>query len=409
MMYRKPARRVFRGLMWVGAVALVAIFAAMLILPMNRHPLHEADARTAPGADMTGADNETDGRADASVHRARDKGEEEPRQAPGGEGSTARARDQAAGADASRIAAVSGYTVVRLDPETQERSGLKTQVLEPLNFAPEIDAFGRVVDIQPLLALRARYTAAQSQADIARTTLTAAKNEYDRLFDLNKQEGDVATKRIQQAEAEWKKNQAELRGFEVDMASIRDETRQQWGQVLANWALEGSSPDFERLLKHQDVLVLVTLPPAQTLPSGTETIQIFVGGDRAHPAPAALVSPAPTTDPVVQGETYFFRSPAAGLRAGMRPDVTINQTKNAALGVVVPQSAVIWALGQAWAYVRLDAMHFVRRPVSTATEAPGGWFVIDTVKPGDSVVVAGAQMLYAEEFRSQIHNEDNND
>jgi len=120
------------------------------------------------------------------------------------------------------------------------------------------------------------------------------------------------------------------------------------------------------------------------------------------------VSPAPTTDPVVQGETYFFRSAASALRAGMRVDVWIDQAKNAATGVIVPQSAVVWALGQAWAYVQLDTMHFVRRPVSTATEAPGGWFVADTIKPGDSVVVAGAQMLYAEEFRSQSHDEDNN-
>ncbi len=408
-MNRKPARRILRGLMWAGAVALVAVFSAMLVLPMNHHPLREAGERAAPGAAMAGADQEAGDRADVSADWTRDKDEEEASETAGGQGGTARARYEAAGAEASRVAAVAGYTVVRLDPETQERAGLKTQVLDPLNFAPEIDAFGRVVDIQPLLAQRTRYTAAQSQADIARTTLAAAKNEYDRLSALNKQEGDVATKRIQQAEADWKKNQAELRGFETEMASIRDETRQQWGQVLAGWALEGPSSDFDRLLKHQDALILVTLPPAQTLPSGTETIQVFAGSERAHPAPASLVSPAHATDPVVQGETYFFRSPAAGLRAGMRLDVTINQTKNAALGVVVPQSAVIWALGQAWAYVRLDAMHFARRPVSTATEAPGGWFVVDTLKPGDSVVVAGAQMLYAEEFRPQIQNEGNND
>ena len=394
-MTRKPMGPILRGGLWTGAVLLVAIFAAMLLFPMDRdlmndprhHPVSTADADDGAkdGSDAKTAEPETH---EDAIRRA--------------------GRTEAVGSDASRLEVVGGNTVLRLDPQTQERSGLKSEVLEAANISPGIAAFARVIDIQPLLAQRARYTAAQTQADVARTTLAAAKNEYDRLEGLNKQEGDIATKRIQQAEADWKRNQAELRGYETQTVSIRDETRQQWGQVLSGWALDASSPEFERLLKHQDALLLVTLPPGQTLPPETDTVQIATGGDRAHAAPAAYVSPAPTTDPVVQGETHYFRSAATGLRAGMRVDVWIKQAKNAALGVVVPQSAVVWALGQAWAYIRIDSMHFVRRPVSTATEAPGGWFVTDTIKPGDSVVVAGAQMLYAEEFRWQIRDEDNN-
>lgn len=409
MMRRKPAGRILRGVLWTGAVVLVAIFAAMLLLPMKHDLLRDAGDRLVHVADTaTGVNRDKDSAVAAAPSRSENENDAETGTTGHEDAIRRPGRGEAVGSDASRVDVVGGYTVLRLDPETQERSGLKTQTLEPVNFAPEIDAFGRAVDIQPLLAQRARYTAAQAQADVAKTTLTAAKNEYDRLSSLNKQEGDIATKRVQQAEADWDRNQAEFRRFETEMASIRDETRQQWGQALAGWALEGSSPEFERLLKHQDVLLLVTLPPGQTLPPGTETVQMATGGDRTHAAPATYISPAPATDPIVQGETYFFRSAASALRAGMRVDVTINQTKNAALGVVVPESAVIWALGQAWAYVQLDTMHFVRRPVSTATEAPGGWFVADTIKPGDSVVVAGAQMLYAEEFRWQIHDEDNN-
>ena len=91
----------------------------------------------------------------------------------------------------------------------------------------------------------------------------------------------------------------------------------------------------------------------------------------------------------------------------MRLDVWIGESKTAESGVIVPQSAVIWALGQAWAYVKTDDEHFVRRQVPTGTTAPGGWFVADSIKPGDAIVVAGAQTLYAEEFRWQIRNEDN--
>ena len=406
-MTRKPMGRILRGGLWTGAILLVAIFAAMLLFPMKRDLTSDARDHPVSAADADGGGKE--GTAGASSQRPHDGNAAKTAEPETHEDAIRRGgRAEAVGSDASRLEVVGGYTVLRLDTQTQEQSGLKSEVLAPVNLSPEIAAFARVVDIQLLLAQRARYTAAQAQADVARTTLAAAKNEYDRLEALNKQEGDIATKRIQQAEADWQRNQAELRGFETQTASIRDETRQQWGQVLTGWALDAASPEFERLLKHQDALLLVTLPPGQTLPPETDIVRIATGGDRAHAAPAAYVSPAPTTDPVVQGETHYFRSAAAGLRAGMRVDVWINQSKNAAQGVVVPQSAVVWALGQAWAYVRVDPVHFVRRPVSTATEAPGGWFVTDTIKPGDSVVVAGAQMLYAEEFRWQIHDEDNN-
>ena len=391
MIHRRPSRRLLRAALWTGAAVLAAVFAVLLLTPQRKASIHEAEDRLAPA--MSGA-NEGADKDGAAPER--------------GDALRRADRREAVGSEAGRVEVVGGFNVLRLDAEIQERSGLRTQVLKSVDFAPQIAAFGRVADIQPLLAQRARYTSAQGQADVARATLAAFKAEYDRLSALRKEEGDIATKRIQQAEAEWKRNQAEMRRFEADTEAVRDETRQQWGQVLTVWALGGASPEFDRLIKHQDALLLVTLPPGQTLPAGTETVQVARDGDRANAVPAAYVSPAPVSDPVIQGETHFFRTAAAGLRAAMRLDVWVDEAKSAATGVVIPQSAVIWALGQSWTYVQIDNTHFVRRPVSTKTEAPGGWFVNDTVKPGDTVVVAGAQMLYAEEFRWQIRDEDNN-
>ena len=43
-------------------------------------------------------------------------------------------------------------------------------------------------------------------------------------------------------------------------------------------------------------------------------------------------------------------------------------------GVLVPEAAVVWHGGGAWAYVKEDNDTFVRRPVDTSHEASGGWF-----------------------------------
>jgi hypothetical protein len=383
-----------RIVLWIAASAILIGVGAVFLLPNHKEAANESDK--APIAANKGHNDDAAGSSDKTPADATPDHED-----------ALRSHDSSADESQARVEVVGGLTTLRLDASTQARGGLRTEVLKPVSFSPEIAAFGLVADLQPLLAQRARYAAARSEADVARTTLASAKSEYDRLSSLNKEEGDIATKHIQQAEAEWKRNQAELRRFESEMQGIHDETRQQWGAVVTGWALDGNSPEFEKLLNHDDVLILVTLPPGQSLPSGIETVQIGRNGDRANAKPATYLSPAPATDPLVQGETHYFRAAADNLRAAMRLDVWIGKSKSAETGVIVPQSAVIWALGQAWAYVKTDDEHFVRRQISTGTAAPGGWFVADSIKPGDNVVVAGAQTLYAEEFRWQIRNEDN--
>jgi hypothetical protein len=301
---------------------------------------------------------------------------------------------------------VGGRPTVRLDAATQARSGIATTVLEPVNYTPEIGGTGRVLDLQSLLAQRSRYTDARYGGDVVRATLAAAKKEYDRLAKLHSDEGDIATKRLQESEAAVKRAEAELRRSEAEMASIREETRQQWGPTLADWALEHETPEFDRLLERKDVLLLVTLPAGETLSKGATLALIGRGGDRTNMQEAQYVSPAPATDPVTQGETHFFRTDARSLRSEMRVDVWIARPGAPQTGVVVPSSAVVWATGQAWAYVQSDADHFVRWPVPTAVAVPGGWFVHDGLKPGDRLVTTGAQMLFAEEFRWQIRDED---
>ena len=411
MMRRKPLGRGLRATLWSAAALVVLAVAAVLLLPRVQISIRGGDAAPAAAADKPAVNSGDAGKSDDN--KTDDNAAPElkaPNAAPEPEHEDAlrshdRRDDEAAGE--SQVKVMGGYTVLQLKPDVQERSGLHTEILKPVTFAPEIDAFGRVVDIQPLLSDRGRYTAAQGRAEVARATLNAAKAEYDRLAALQKDEGDVATKRVQEAEAEWKREQAEVRSAEADMAAVRDDMRQQWGSVIASWALDGSSPELEHLLSHEHVLLLVTLPPGQTLPPDTQTAQVARNGNRAGAVAATFVSPAHTADATVQGETYYFHASAADLRAGMRVDVWIQQSKNAAAGVIVPQSAVVWAMGEAWAYIQIDNTHFVRRPVSTKTEAPGGWFVSDAIKPGDTVVIAGAQMLYADEFRWQIRDQDN--
>ena len=390
-MTRRSRTRAFRTALVAAALTLAGL-AAWIALTPDREALLRAGVDKA--ATVLGGLSDREPGAKTQVATA------SPRAAG------AAADEDAKQAGGAGIEIVGGRPTVRLDAATQARSGVATAVLTAVTFNPEIRGSARVLDLQPLLAQRSRYTDARYAGDVVRATLAAARKEYDRLVKLHRDAGDIATKRLQESEAAVRKAEAELRRHEADMTSVREETRQQWGPTLADWALEHETPEFDRLLARQDVLLLVTLPAGETLPKAQIRAVVGRGGDRANTQEAHYVSPAPATDPVTQGETYFFRTAAEALRSEMRVDVWVARSGEPEEGVVVPSSAVVWATGEAWAYVQTDADHFVRRPVSTEVATRGGWFVHDGWKAGDRLVVAGAQMLYAEEFRWQIRNED---
>jgi hypothetical protein len=61
----------------------------------------------------------------------------------------------------------------------------------------------------------------------------------------------------------------------------------------------------------------------------------------------------------------------------------------ATVAAVPPEAVVSWE-GKSWAYVRRSPTQFSRREAAA-------------VRPGDEVVVNGAQQLLSEEMRAQLH------
>jgi hypothetical protein len=57
--------------------------------------------------------------------------------------------------------------------------------------------------------------------------------------------------------------------------------------------------------------------------------------------------------------------------------------------------------GLAWVYVEQEPGKYLRTAVSTDRPVPGGW-IISSLKPGERVVIQGAEQLLSEEFRAGI-------
>lgn len=306
---------------------------------------------------------------------------------------------------ASHVAAEKGATVVSLSAEAQKASGIAVEALHSSLHQSQLVSYGSVVGIEPLIDLRARYLSAKADIGTVLASLANTQQDYQRLQALNRDNRNVSDRAVQAAEAAWKADEAKLAAAKTLAAGIRDSMRQQWGDALARWAAGEQGNGLAKLLSHEEVLIQAALPFEGLQAEKIAAIEVAPAGSHGKPVAAVYVSPSPQTDATLQGRTYFFRAQARELRAGMRVEAHIRTQGNQAAGVLIPNAAVVWYAGKAWAYRKEGGDKFVRMLVDTSQEAGDGWFAASGFKEGDQLVVSGTQLLLSEELKYQIKNE----
>ena len=324
-----------------------------------------------------------------AVETAQDKGED---------------KNKADKADKPVVA--TGKMMVRINDEIGDYSGIDVQPLVKTRFSPESKALAKVVALRPLLQLHARYNQALSALNIRKVAQQSAKQELARLTSLAKKIGSVATKNVTAAQVTLKMENAKLQGLRFDLQAIKEEGMQTWGETVAGWVLAKNSKEWQRLLSHQDSLLLLTLPADSTLAADVSFIHIARNGSRLQARKAYYVSPALTTDQGIQRETYFFKTATGKLRVGMNLDAWLPTSNTSLSGVYIPDQAIVWNDGQAWVYVQRGDDLYQRRLLHAAIPAIGGLFVQQGLVAGDKLVMRGAQMLLSEEFKWQIDDEE---
>ena len=70
-------------------------------------------------------------------------------------------------------------------------------------------------------------------------------------------------------------------------------------------------------------------------------------------------------------------------------------------GTVLPSAALIRHEGEVFVYVQDGPETFRRKPVELARPEENGWFVRGGVRPGEAVVIVGAQQMLSEELKSK--------
>jgi hypothetical protein len=307
--------------------------------------------------------------------------------------------------DDDKPVANAGQGSIALTAKAQAVSGLQTITLTSVSNHPEFTAYGKAVNIQPLIELRNRYLVALTERGGATARFRQAEQNIKRQQDLYR-EGVASKHNLQVQQAQWQTDKALFDASGVQGKAIIDQARLNWGKKLTEWALSADTDPLSGFLSGKKTLLHITLPVNKQLASEIQGIEVEASGKRSAATKAELISAAPQTDATAQGESYFFQADGNHIRTGMRVAAWIPEQGESQPGIVIPKSALIWYMDQAFVYIKTAEEQFNRRAIDRYSAAAGGYFVGSGLNEGEQLVVAGGQMLLSEELRGQIPDED---
>ena len=362
-----------------------------------------------------------------------------------------------------------GEPLLKVDAATQARAGLQIQVLTPQTLQPEILVYGRLEEdpsqsfvlrapmagilhfapgkgwpavgdklrdeavigaMEPRLApterisLSSQLVTARSEVNAGASAAAAARAAYERARILNADNKNVSDRALQEAEARLKAEEERLKAATENVrllksslessgpAGTRPLVVERGGDVVEvmaqpGEAIEPGSPIL-RVAKLDRLLARVDVPVGQRVPQSVDTARIVPAGFEDQPIRGDRVTLAPAADPRTQGQTFLFR--LAGTRFGLRPGIAVTAYLNLPgpprRGVIIPRSALVRLSGKSYVYVQTAPDQLVRKEVPLDDPVEGGYFTSANFRPGDRVVVAGAQTLPSEEFKSQTTGEE---
>ena len=265
-----------------------------------------------------------------------------------------------------------GYVRVILD--LQRNLGLETAPLVAERRAQQIEAFARVLDPGPLVALNSDLQVEVLKAE-------SSKAEAARVKSLGTQSAAPASLA----------SQAKARSDASRVSFLRERIGLEWGPGVTGLGDRGRKRLIRALVAGQAALVRVD-SPANVGQARARTVEIHVGSEVAR---GIVLGPARVGEPSLRSSGLIVEvvGPAAallsvGLRESAALDVGSPQN-----GVAIPRTAVVRYLGGDWAYIRHLDEQFERRSVQNGVTEQTSVFVASGFSPGERVVTRGALRL----------------
>ncbi len=300
---------------------------------------------------------------------------------------------------------IDGQIAIHLDEQTQKISGLETQRFKPFEFQPEYIAYGKAISIAPLLSTLNQYLTTSAKQASAKARLASAEKTMARLRRLHKNK-IVSSQKLQQIQSQWQSDNAIYNEMVNQSKLIINNSHLQWGAKITQWSTGRDSAEFDSLRSGKSTLLTINLAAAAPLLQNIETIFISPKGQRKNAFKASFISILPTVDKFSQGLQYSFITESPAIKPGANFMAWIPLQGKALTGIIIPESAVAWHLGQSFVFIKINNEQFVHKNISPPIKVANGYFITEPIDADDEIVIKGTQMLLSHEFRSQIPDED---
>jgi hypothetical protein len=310
--------------------------------------------------------------------------------------------DEAATTETVQI--VDGQVVIQLEEELQQLSGLETQRFKQTEFQAEFIAYGKAISASPLTVILNQYLSASAKQAGAKARLSRTEKAISRLRNLHKNE-IISTRKLQAQQSQYQTDKAIYDEMHYKSKLIVNNSKLQWGEVLTHWATGRHSPQFEQLLDGSATLLSITLPAGSAPLAQTKNIIISPSGNRKEAVKVAFVSLLPTVNEFSQGLQYIFITDNKTIKTGMNITAWLPKQNTQLTGIIIPESSLVWHLGQSFIFIKIDEEHFVHRNIAEPIKVHNGYFIAEQLSENEQVVIKGTQMLLSHEFRSQIPDE----
>lgn len=272
---------------------------------------------------------------------------------------------------------------LHLDAVKRATAGITVAAPRQVRLTPEIEAYGRVLDPTPYVALVAEEAT-------ARAALSASEKELDRVKKLFAAGGNASAQAVETAEAAAVRDRAALMSAHVRLLAG-------WGRVLAEHA---DIQVLQQTLAEGAALIRIDLLPGSTAAENPTTARVALLGSKDEALSVDILGPAPVADPQVQGPSFLALLRGHSLPAGASLRVTLAAPGQPADVLVVPRAAVVYHEGSAWVYVLGEKDLFQRRLVTLGRAVDEAIVVEQGVAAGDQVATAGAQQLLSAELQA---------
>lgn len=247
---------------------------------------------------------------------------------------------------------------------------------------PEVEAFGRVLDPAPFVALVA-------EQETTRAALAASEKEVQRVRQLFAAGGNASAQAVETAEAAVGRDRAAL-------ASARARLLAGWGPALARTADLAFVTDA---LEKGRALVRLDVLPGEPPAENPKTARIGLPGSAEY-FEAEVFGPAPVADPQIQGASYLAMLRERALPAGAAVRGTLPGIGETQKVLTVPRSAVVYHQGSAWIYVLGEEDTFERKLVTTGRSLGNDVALLGGAEADEQIVTTGAQQLLAAELQA---------